>query len=42
MVSARFRGVEYAATADAIVEAAKPYPHGLAGVVLYVTRGELD
>jgi hypothetical protein len=39
LVPASFRGDEYRAIADAIVENLKPYPHGLDGVVLYVKRG---
>lgn len=38
LVPSSFRGDEYQAVADAIVEDLKPYPHGLGGVVIYVTR----
>lgn len=38
LVPASFRGDEYQAIADAIVEDLKAYPHGLDGVVIYVKR----
>jgi uncharacterized protein DUF5615 len=38
LVPPSFRGDEYQAIADAIVEDLKPYPHGLEGVVIYVKR----
>jgi len=42
LVPASFRGDEFQAVADAIVEDLKPYPHGLDGVVLYIKRRELE
>lgn len=38
LVPSSFRGDEYQAIADAIVEELKRYPNGLDGVVLYVKR----
>ena len=38
LMPSSFRGDEYQAIADAIVEGLKAYPHGLDGVVLYVKR----
>ncbi len=38
LVPSSFRGDEYQAIADAIVEELRPYPTGLDGVVLYVKR----
>jgi hypothetical protein len=38
LVPSSFRGDEYQAIADALVEDLKPYPHGLEGVVIYVKR----
>lgn len=42
LVPSSFRGDEFQAIADAIVEGLKPHPHGLDGVVLYVKRGDLE
>jgi hypothetical protein len=42
LVPSSFRGDEFHAIADAIVVGLKPYPRGLDGVVLYVTRRELE
>lgn len=39
LVPSSFRGDEYQAIADAIVEDVKPYPDGLDGVAIYVERG---
>lgn len=39
LVPSSFRGDEFRAIADAIVEALKPYREGLKGVVLYIKRG---
>lgn len=38
LLASGFRGDEYQAIADAIVAGLKPYPHGLDGVVIYITR----
>jgi len=38
LIPSSFRGDEHRAMADAVVHALKPYPKGLDGVVLYVTR----
>lgn len=38
LVPSSFRGDEYQAIVDAVVQALKPYPKGLDGVVLYVKR----
>jgi hypothetical protein len=38
LIPSSFRGDEYQAIADAIVEELKPYSKGLDGVVLYVKR----
>ena len=38
LVPSSFRGDEFQAIADAIFETAKPYPTGLRGLVLYVSR----
>lgn len=38
LIPSSFRGDEYQAIADAIVQASKTYPKGLDGVVLYVPR----
>jgi hypothetical protein len=38
LVPSSFRGDEYQAIADAIVEDLKPYPHELEGLVLYIKR----
>jgi Domain of unknown function (DUF5615) len=38
LVPPSFRGDEYQAIADAVVQELKPYPKGLDGVVLYVKR----
>ena len=38
LVASSFRGDEFQAIADAIVEAVKPYRTGLRGLVLYVSR----
>jgi hypothetical protein len=40
LVPSSFRGDEYQAIADAIVKDLKPYPLGLAGVVLYLKHGQ--
>ena len=40
LIPSTFRGDESQAIADAVVEAVKPYPKGLDGVVLYVKRGQ--
>jgi hypothetical protein len=39
LVPSTFRGNEYDAIAEAIVEELKPYAEGLAGVALYVRHG---
>jgi hypothetical protein len=38
LVSAAFRTDDFAALADAIEQAARRYPAGLPGMVLYLTR----
>ena len=38
LVPSSFRGDEYQAIADAVVDGLKPYPRGLDGVVIYVKR----
>ncbi len=38
LLSPSFRGDEFQAIADAIVNALKPYRRGLGGIVLYITR----
>ncbi|PYM25935.1 MAG: hypothetical protein DMD80_19910 [Candidatus Rokuibacteriota bacterium] len=38
LVPSNFRGDEFQAIADAIVEAVKPYRTGLHGFVLYLSR----
>jgi len=38
LVSSSFRGDEFQAIADGIVEALKPYHGGLRGLVLYISR----
>ena len=40
LVPSSFRGDEYKAIADAIVEELKLYPTGLDGIVLYLKRGQ--
>ena len=39
LVPSSFRGDEFQAIADAILEALKPYRDGLCGLVLYIRRG---
>lgn len=36
LVPGSYRGDEYQAIADTIIEDLKPYPHGLEGIVLYI------
>ena len=38
LVASSFRGDEFQAIADAIVEAVRPYRTGLRGLVLYISR----
>ncbi len=38
LVPSSFRGDEFAAIADAVVEALKEYPEGVPGLVLYIRR----
>ena len=40
LVPSSFRGDEYQAIADAVVDDLKPYPHGLDGLVIYVKRSK--
>jgi hypothetical protein len=42
LVPSSFRGDEFQAIADAIAEGVTPYPDGLDGIVLSITRGQLE